>query len=68
MLENIEVLYNSNIRITREMVIYMQIHLKQIKIIVVLTHYGSIVGTKQDGIEFSKLVNPKIECKILIKQ
>lgn len=30
-------------------------------------HYGSIVGTNQDAIEFSKLLNPKIECKILMK-
>lgn len=30
-------------------------------------HYGSIVGTKQDGIKFSKLLNSGIQCKILIK-
>lgn len=30
-------------------------------------HYGSIVGTEQDGINFTKLVLPDIECKILIK-
>lgn len=30
-------------------------------------HYGSVVGTKQDAIVFSKLLNPKIECKILMK-
>ena len=30
-------------------------------------HYGSIVGTKQDAIDFSKLLNPKIECKILMQ-
>lgn len=30
-------------------------------------HYGSIVGTNQDAIDFSKLLNPKIECKILMK-
>lgn len=35
--------------------------------IVVPTHYGSIVGTKEDAINFSKLINPEIECKILIK-
>ena len=35
--------------------------------IVIPTHYGSIVGTKEDAINFSKLINPKIECKILIK-
>ena len=29
-------------------------------------HYGSIVGTKQDAIEFSKLVNSKIECRLEI--
>ena len=35
--------------------------------IVVPIHYGSIVGTKEDEINFKKLINPKIECKILIK-
>lgn len=35
--------------------------------IVIPTHYGSIVGTKEDAINFSKLINPEIECKILIK-
>ena len=30
-------------------------------------HYAEIVGTKQDAIEFSKLVDPEIECEILIK-
>ena len=30
-------------------------------------HYGSIVGTNQDAIDFSKLLNPKIECKLLMK-
>ncbi len=30
-------------------------------------HYGSVVGTNQDAIDFSKLLNPKIECKILMK-
>ncbi len=30
------------------------------------THYGSIVGTKKDGIKFSKLLLPEIECKIMI--
>ena len=35
--------------------------------IVVPIHYGSIVGTKEDAINFKKLINPKIECKILIK-
>ena len=35
--------------------------------IVVPIHYGSIVGNKEDATNFSKLINPKIECKILIK-
>lgn len=35
--------------------------------IAVPIHYGSIVGTNQDAIDFSKLLNPKIECKILMK-
>ncbi len=35
--------------------------------IVVPIHYGSIVGTKQDAINFSKLIMPNIECKILMK-
>ena len=35
--------------------------------IVIPTHYGSIVGTKEDAINFKKLINPEIECKILIK-
>ena len=35
--------------------------------IVIPTHYGSIVGTKEDATNFSKLINPEIECKILIK-
>ena len=30
-------------------------------------HYGSIVGTKEDGIKFSKLVNHEIKTEILIK-
>ena len=29
-------------------------------------HYGSIVGTKQDAIDFKNLLNTNIECKILI--
>lgn len=29
-------------------------------------HYGSLVGTKQDAIEFSKLLDPTIECRILM--
>lgn len=35
--------------------------------IVVPTHYGEIVGTKQDAVEFEKLVDKSIECRILIK-
>ena len=29
-------------------------------------HYGCIVGNKEDGINFSKLLNNDIKCKILI--
>lgn len=35
--------------------------------IAVPTHYGSIVGSKKDGIRFSKLVNQEIEVEILMK-
>ena len=35
--------------------------------ITVPIHYGSIVGTKQDADNFSKLVNPEIKCEILLK-
>ena len=35
--------------------------------ITVPIHYGSIVGTKQDADNFSKLVSPKIKCEILLK-
>lgn len=35
--------------------------------IAVPIHYGSIVGTKQEAIDFSKLLNPQIKCEILIK-
>ena len=35
--------------------------------IAVPIHYGSIVGTKEDAINFSKLLNINTECKILIK-
>ncbi len=35
--------------------------------IAVPIHYGSIVGTKQDATDFSELLNPKIECKILMR-
>ena len=31
-------------------------------------HYGSIVGTNQDAIDFIKLLHPNIEGKILMKQ
>lgn len=31
-------------------------------------HYGSIVGTNQDAINFAKLLKSNIECKILIKE
>lgn len=34
--------------------------------IAVPIHYGSIVGTKQDAIDFKNLLNINIECKILI--
>ena len=35
--------------------------------IAVPIHYGSVVGTKQDAIDFSKLLNPKIECRRLMR-
>ena len=35
--------------------------------IAIPTHYGSIVGDLQDGVRFKELLNPEIECKILIK-
>lgn len=35
--------------------------------IAVPIHYGSIVGTNQDAIDFSKLLHPEIEYKILMK-
>ena len=34
--------------------------------IAVPIHYGSIVGTKQDAIDFKNLLNTNIECNILI--
>jgi len=34
--------------------------------IAIPTHYGSVTGTKEDGINFSKLVDNNIEVKILI--
>lgn len=30
-------------------------------------HYGSIVGTRQNAVDFSKLLNPDIKCEILMK-
>lgn len=35
--------------------------------IAIPTHYGSIVGEKDDGLKFKALLNSEIECKILIK-
>lgn len=35
--------------------------------LVIPTHYGLIVGNKNDGKEFKKLINKNIECKIFIK-
>ena len=35
--------------------------------IAIPTHYGSIVGEKNDGEKFKNLLNNNIECKILIK-
>ena len=35
--------------------------------IAVPVHYGKIVGTKKDAINFSKLLKPEIKCEILIK-
>lgn len=35
--------------------------------IVIPIHYGEIVGEKNDGEEFKKLINSDIECKVLIK-
>lgn len=34
--------------------------------IAVPTHYGSIVGEKEDGENFKKLINQEIECQLLI--
>ena len=45
-----------------------QLELNEIKPqVTVPIHYGSIVGTNQDATDFSKLLHPQIECKILIK-
>ena len=35
--------------------------------VVVPIHYGSIIGTKEDENKFVNLVNPDIECSILLK-
>ncbi len=35
--------------------------------IAVPIHYGSVVGTKQDATDFSKLLYPEIKCGILMK-
>lgn len=35
--------------------------------IAVPTHYGSVVGTEQDAIDFIRLLHPRIEGKILMK-
>ena len=35
--------------------------------IVIPTHYGSIVGEKEDGEKFKELINPEINCHLLIK-
>lgn len=35
--------------------------------IVIPTHYGSIVGNKEDAIKFKELIEPTIKCDILIK-
>ena len=35
--------------------------------IVIPTHYGSIVGEKDDGIKFKHLLHSNIECEILLK-
>lgn len=35
--------------------------------IVVPIHYGSIIGTKQDEVDFANLIEPDIKCEILLK-
>ena len=35
--------------------------------IVIPTHYGSIVGSINDGIKFKELLDKEIECLLLIK-
>ncbi len=34
--------------------------------VVIPTHYGEIVGTKKDALEFSKLIDKDIKCELLI--
>ena len=34
---------------------------------VIPTHYGKIVGEKEDGEKFKELINPEINCHLLIK-
>lgn len=34
--------------------------------VVIPTHYGSIVGNKEDGNDFKNLILPNIECKLLL--
>ena len=36
--------------------------------IVVPTHYGSVVGTYNDGYVFKEKIDSSIECKILMKE
>ena len=35
--------------------------------LVIPTHYGSIVGNKEDGVNFKKLLDDGIECELFIK-
>ena len=35
--------------------------------IVIPIHYGSIIGSKEDAINFSKLIQSNIECRIILK-
>ena len=34
--------------------------------IAIPTHYGEVVGSKQDAVDFVQLVNPEIKCEILM--
>lgn len=36
--------------------------------IAIPTHYGEVVGSQQDALDFVQLVNPEIKCEILIKE